>query len=134
MRYVHLLARVLLGLVFFVFGLNGFLHFIPQPKDAMTAEAQDFFSALVRTHYMIPLIFSTQTAAGVLLLLNRFVPLALVLLAPILTNIILFHLYLAPGGLPMATVVAALEIYLVILHHDAWRGVLVFKAKASAGR
>ena len=79
MRYLTIITRILLGLVFLVFGLNGFLHFIPQPKDAMPPGAMDFFGALVKTNYMVPLIFATQTLGGALLLLNRFVPLALAL-------------------------------------------------------
>ena len=92
MHYPTLIARILLGLTFFVFGLNGFFHFIPQPKDAMSQGAMDFFGALMKTNYMIPLIFTTQILGGALLLLNRFVPLALTLLAPVIVNIILFHL------------------------------------------
>src|SRR5580658_7116571 len=99
MAKLTLIARLLLGLVFFVFGLNGFLHFIPQPKD-MPPGTSDFFGALVRTGYMIPLIFATQTLGGALLLLNCFVPLALALLAPVVLNIILFHIFLAPSGIP----------------------------------
>jgi uncharacterized membrane protein YphA (DoxX/SURF4 family) len=112
MRYLTIIARVLLGLVFLVFGLNGFFHFIPQPKDAMPAAAMDFFGALLKTGYMIPLIFTAQTLGGALLLLNCFVPLALALLAPVVVNIILFHVFLAPSGIPVALVVVALEFYL----------------------
>jgi uncharacterized membrane protein YphA (DoxX/SURF4 family) len=70
-------ARILFGLVFFVFGLNGFIQFIPQPKSAMSEEAMSFAGALMKTDYMHALIFGTQVTAGALLLLNRFVPLAL---------------------------------------------------------
>jgi uncharacterized membrane protein YphA (DoxX/SURF4 family) len=106
------IARLLLGLVFLVFGLNGFFHFIPQPKDAMSETAMDFFGGLVKTGYMIPLIFGTQTLVGVLLLINRFVPLALALIAPVIVNILAFHLFLAPSGIPVAVVVLLLELFL----------------------
>lgn len=129
MRYITILARILMGLVFLVFGLNGFFHFIPQPKDAMPAGAMDFFGALMKTHYMIPLIFATQTLAGVLLLLNRFVPLALALIAPVVVNIISFHLFLAPSGIPLAAVVLILELFLAWSYRKAFRPMLAFNAK-----
>ena len=129
MRYPTIIARVSLGLIFFVFGLNGFLHFIPQPKDAMSQGATEFFGALMKTNYMIPLIFATQTLGGALLILNCFVPLALVLLAPVIVNIVLFHIYLAPSGIPMAMVVAGLELFLAWRFRGAFLAVLAFKAK-----
>src|SRR5580692_7855549 len=88
-RYAPTVARVLLGVVFFVFGLNGFLHFIPQPPPPAPAGA--FFSALFATGYMLPLVMGTELLVGVLLLANRFVPLALALVAPIIVNIVAFH-------------------------------------------
>jgi uncharacterized membrane protein YphA (DoxX/SURF4 family) len=129
MRYFKIVARVLLGLVFLVFGLTGFFHFIPQPKDAMPQGAMDFFGALMKTNYMIPLIFTTQTIGGALLLVNRFVPLALALLAPVVVNIILFHFFLAPSGLPIASVVLALELFLAWTHRAAFRSMLAFRSK-----
>lgn len=128
MHYPTLIARILLGLTFFVFGLNGFFHFIPQPKDAMPQGAMDFFGALIKTNYMIPLIFTAQMLGGALLLLNRFVPLALTLLAPVIVNIILFHLFLAPSGIPVATVVLVLELFLAWRYRSAFRPMLAFKA------
>ena len=74
--------------------------------------SSSFFGAMVNTHYMIPLLFGTQTLTGVLLLINRFVPLALALIAPVIVNILAFHLFVEPSGLPIACVVAAIEIYL----------------------
>jgi len=78
---------------------------------------------------MIPLIFTTQTLGGALLLVNRFVPLALALLAPVVVNIILFHLFLAPSGLPIATVVLVLELFLAWSHRAAFRSMLAFRSK-----
>jgi uncharacterized membrane protein YphA (DoxX/SURF4 family) len=126
--YLRIIARILLGLVFFIFGLNGFLHFIPQPKE-MPPGAVDFFGALVRTGYMIPLLFATQTLGGALLLLNCFVPLALALLAPVVVNIILFHAFLAPSGLPVASVVFALELFLAWSYRRSYQPMLAFRAK-----
>ena len=117
-RYLPTIARILLGLIFFVFGLNGFLHFLPQPT--MPEGPRAFFGALMKTGYMIPLIFATQTLVGVLLLLNRFVPLALALIAPVIVNIILFHVFLAPSGLAMALVVLVLELYLAWSYRGAF--------------
>ena len=128
MRYLAITARVLMGLIFFVFGLNGFFHFIPQPKDALPPGATDFFGALVNTGYMIPLIFTTQTLVGALLLVNRFVPLALALIAPVIVNIVLFHVYLAPAGYAPAVVVCVLEIFLVWSHRKAFYPMLAFRA------
>jgi uncharacterized membrane protein YphA (DoxX/SURF4 family) len=105
-----MVARILLGLVFAVFGINGFLHFVPQP--APPAPAMAFFGALLATGYMLPLVMGMQILVGALLLSNRFVPLALALIAPIIVNIVAFHIALAPSGLPLALIVLALELLL----------------------
>jgi len=115
-------ARILLGLVFFVFGLNGFLQFMPQPPLPEGAGA--FMGALAATGYMFPLIKGTEVVAGLLLLGGRFVPLALVLLAPVIVNITLFHLVLAPVNLVMVALLLALEGYLAWAYRDAFRAVL----------
>ncbi|HEY6419885.1 MAG TPA: hypothetical protein VIX59_12840 [Candidatus Binataceae bacterium] len=122
MKVATTIVRLLLGLVFLVMGLNGFLHFIP--NMAMPAPAVSFFGGLAATGYMIPLIFATQTIGAVLLLLGVFVPLALALLAPVIVNIFVFHLYLAPGGLPIASVVALFELFLVWAHRAAFAPML----------
>ena len=132
LRHLTTGVRCLMGLAFVVFGLNGFLHFIPQPKDAMSPGALDFFNALVKTGYMIPLIFSTQTLAGALLLLNLFVPLALALLAPVVVNIVAFHLQLAPSGTPVAAIVLVLELYLAWAYRKAFTPMLVIRASPHA--
>ena len=103
-------ARLLLGLAFFVFGLNGFLHFIPQPP--MAGPAADFAGALFMTGYMFPLIKGTEVIAGLLLLSNRYVPLSLALLAPVVVNIVAFHAFLAPAGLALPIVLLALQLFL----------------------
>src|SRR2546426_11549375 len=106
------IARVLLGLMFTVCGLYGFLRFIPEPKTPMPEGAAAFAGALMNTGYMMQLVSGTQLLTGVLLLINRFVPLALALLAPILVGIITFHIFLAPTTIAPAIVVVALELYL----------------------
>ena len=133
-RYGQAGARMLMGLVFFVFGLNGFLHFIPQPKDAMSQGAMDFFSGLMKTGYMIPLIFGTQTLVGALLLINRFVPLALALIAPVIVNIIAFHIFLSPSTIAPGIVVLVLELYLAWSYRKVFQPMLEFRSKPSAGQ
>lgn len=121
-RHIPTAARLLLGLVFFIFGLNGFLHFIPQPPPPEPAMA--FFGALFATRYMLPLIMGTQVLVGVLLLANRLVPLALALVAPVIVNIVAFHVALAPSGLPLALGVLALELLLAWYYREAFRPML----------
>ena len=126
-RIGPMIARVLLGLVFFVFGLNGFLNFIPQPKELPEGVAS-LMGAFIKSGYMFPFVFGTQLLVGVLLLLNRFVPLALALLAPVLLHILLFHIFLEPKGLPPGVVATLLELYLAWSYRDAFRPML--KARA----
>src|SRR3954463_11712747 len=103
MKKLSAVARVLLGFLFVVFGLNGFLNFIPLgPMPA--GLAGQFTAALVESHYM-SVVLLVELAAGVLLLVNRYVPLGLTLLAPVIVNILLFHLFMAPSGLPLAAIV-----------------------------
>jgi putative oxidoreductase len=117
-RIATLIVRILLGLVFTVFGLNGFFHFLPNPP--MPAPATQFFGALFATGYMIPLLFATQVIGGILLLAGFFVPFALAILAPVIVNIFFFHLVLAPEGLPLAIVVIAFELFLVWRNSSAF--------------
>jgi uncharacterized membrane protein YphA (DoxX/SURF4 family) len=105
MKIASLIARILLGLIFLVFGLNGFLHFIPMPPP--TGVAGQFFGSIFASHYWV-VIFGVQVIGGLLLILNRFVPLALVLLGPVIVNIFFFHALMAPAGLPLAIVVVLL--------------------------
>ena len=93
---------------------------------------REFFGALMKTGYMIPLIFVTQTLVGALLLFNRFVPLALALIAPVIVNILLFHLFLAPSGIVMAIVVLVLELYLAWAYRGAYLPMLAPRAKPGA--
>ncbi|MGH7436709.1 MAG: DoxX family protein [Polyangiaceae bacterium] len=122
-------ARVVLGLLFAVMGLNGLLHFIPDPApETIPAGAMAFTLAMARAGYFLPLLGATQAVAGALLVTGRFVPLALTILAPVIVNIVALHLFLAPQGLPMALVVLACEVYLAIVHRSAFRSLLASRA------
>jgi len=123
MRYATITARVLLGLLFFVFGLNGFLNFMPPPPN-LPAGVLDFMNAMIKTGFLFQLVAATELAAGALLLLNRFVPLALVLLAPLLVNILLFHIYLQPAGIVPGVIATLLEAWLVRAYWSAFAPLL----------
>jgi uncharacterized membrane protein YphA (DoxX/SURF4 family) len=116
------IARYLLGVIFFVFGLNGFLHFIPQPP--MSGPPANFIGALLATGYLFPLLKGTEVVAGALLLSNRYVPLALALLAPVVINIVAFHAFLAPAGLAVPIVVLVAELYLARSYRDSFAPML----------
>jgi putative oxidoreductase len=112
MKIAVLIARILLGLVFFVFGLNKFLHFIPAPIPP--GLAGQYFVVLFQSHILF-VVATIEIISGALLLVNRYVTLALVLLGPIIVNILLFHGLLAPSGLPVALVVAIL--WFILAYH-----------------
>ena len=120
-------ARIFLGLIFFASGLNGFFQFVAPP--AMQGNAATFIEGLIASGYVFPVIFATYIIAGGALLANRFVPLALVLLAPAIVNIFAVHVRLAPHGLPMALGVVALEIFLAWRYRETYRP--LFRAYAS---
>jgi uncharacterized membrane protein YphA (DoxX/SURF4 family) len=131
-RFFPTIARVLMGLMFLVFGLNGFLNFIPQPKDPMPAGAGAFAGALMQTGYMMPLVMGTQLLVGVLLLLNIFVPLALALIAPIIVGIVTFHIFLAPATLAPGLVILLLELYLAWAYRNAFAPMLAMRVRPSS--
>jgi uncharacterized membrane protein YphA (DoxX/SURF4 family) len=110
-RKLPTVARLILGLVFVVFGLNGFLHFLPQPPTPPPAVAS-FVGALAASGYFFPLLKLTETAAGALLLAGVLVPFALTVLAPIIVNIVAFHVFLAPGNWALVGVILVTELYL----------------------
>jgi putative oxidoreductase len=126
MKIVTLIARILLGLLFLVFGLNGFLHFIPMTPPA--GLAGQYMGALFLSHYLVA-VFLLQIIGGALFLANRFIPLALILLGPVLVNILLFHSLMAPEGLPMALFATVLWAILFYSVRRAFAGVLVQRAE-----
>ncbi len=130
MSKAPLVARILLGLVFFVFGLNGFLHFLTMPP--MPEEAGALMGALGATGYFFPVLKIVETVSGALLLSGMFVPLALILLAPVIVQIFLFHAVLAPGGIGLPIVLVILEAYLgFVAYRSSFVGVLSAKPAES---
>ena len=119
MKTISAIARYLAGVIFLVFGLNGFLHFIPLPPPS--GVAGQFMGALFVSHYLT-LIFGLQVIAAVLLLANRYVPLALAVLASVIVNILCFHALMAPSGLPLAIVVAVLWVLTFVDVRSAFAG------------
>jgi putative oxidoreductase len=121
MRIASMIARYLLGVGFVIFGLNGFLHFIPQPPMA-PGPMVDWMTVMTKTNYMMP-VFAFELLGGLLLLVNRYVPLALVILGPILVNILVFHVLLQPAGLPPAIVFVILWFLVFYSVRSAFAGI-----------
>ncbi|GAC1414452.1 MAG: hypothetical protein NVSMB62_00350 [Acidobacteriaceae bacterium] len=118
MKLAVIIARVLLGLLFFVFGLNAFFHFIPMqpiPGDAGT------FVNIMYAHGWLTFLGILYALAGALLLTGRYVPVGLVILGPILVNILLFHITLAPSGIAPGLVATLLELFLIWAYWPAFR-------------
>jgi putative oxidoreductase len=124
MKIASVIARYLAGVIFLVMGLNGFLNFIPLPPPG--GVAGQFLGALYVSHYLW-VIFAFQVIAGVLLLVNRYVPLAVAVLAPVLVNILAFHALMAPSGLPLALFVGVLWAAIFIDVRPAFYG--LFQAR-----
>lgn len=120
-------ARLLFGLMFLVFGLNGFLGFIPLPQP--TPEAGAFLGALAKTGFIFPIIKSIEILVGIAMLANRFVPLALVVITPILVVIFCHHALLDPAGLPNVIFLVALHGFLTHGHWKYFKEVLTVKAE-----
>ena len=122
MKIATIIARVLLGLIFVFFGSNAFLHFLPMPPlpQGVTGE---YLHAFFASGYVY-VISGFQVAGGLLLLIGRFVPLGLTILAAIIVNIWAFHLLMAPEGLPPAVVVTILELFLVWSYRASFAGIL----------
>ena len=129
MRAISAIARYLAGVVFLVFGLNGFLNFIPMPPPA--GIAGQFMGTLYASHYLW-VIFAFQLVAGVLLLANRYVPLALAMLAPVIVNILSFHFLMAPSGLPLALFVAVLWAVIFVDVRPAFAALFQARVQARA--
>jgi uncharacterized membrane protein YphA (DoxX/SURF4 family) len=120
MRIVGIIVRVLLGAAFVFFGLNGFLQFLKMPPPE--GLAGDFIKAMFVSHYFY-VVAGLQVVGGFLLLIGRFVPLGLTLLGPVVVNILLFHIFLEPKGLPMAIVFAILTLIVLWNYRAAFAGI-----------
>src|SRR5579862_8895461 len=131
MRTASLVAQYLAGVIFLVFGLNGFLNFIPLPPPG--GIVGQFMGVLYVSHYLW-VIFAFQVIAGVLLLVNRYVSLAVAILAPVLVNILTFHALMAPSGLPLALFVAVLWGLIFVDVRPAFTGLFQSRAERSSKR
>lgn len=118
-------ARIILGLVFLIFGLNGFFNFIPMPPPP--ENMMKFMMAMIDTGYFMKLLKGCEVICGILLLANIFVPLALLILAPICLNIFLLHAFMAPEGLPMAIAILVLGITIAWARCEKFSTVLKMK-------
>ena len=125
MKTLVLISRNLLGLIFVVFGLNGFLHFIPAPMP--TGIAGQYVGALFVSHYL-SVVFALELGAGLLLLANRFIVLAIAILAPILVNIALFHACMAPTGFAPAVLAVALWAVLFYRERASFSGLVTARS------
>jgi putative oxidoreductase len=122
MKVLTIVARVLLGLIFLLFGSNAFLRFLPMPPlpQGVTGEYLHAFFASGYVYF----IGGLQVIGGLLLLIGKFVPLGLTILGAIIVNIWIFHILMAPEGFPPAIVVTILELFLVWQYRDAFKGLL----------
>jgi putative oxidoreductase len=123
MKIVALIARILMGLVFVVFGLNRFVRFLP-PDPLPAGLAGQFLGALIQSHHLY-VVAALQLVGGALLLVNRYVPLALVILGPVIVNIFLYHLFMDRVGLPYASILVVLWGILAWQHRQAFAGLFV---------
>jgi len=125
MKIAALIARILLGLVFVVFGANGLHPFLPMPEMPPSL-AKQFVLAMVQSHYVL-VVAGVQFIGGLLLLINRYVPLALAILGPVVVNILCYHFFMQHMGLPLALVVTILWFILFAYYRRSFAG--LFEAK-----
>jgi putative oxidoreductase len=125
MKIAAAISRYLLAVAFIVFGLNGFLHFLPNGN--MPALATQYVTVLAASHYTIP-IFAVQLACGILFLINRYIPLALTLIGPVIVNILLFHILMFPIGIGGGVICTICWFILFAKHYQAFAG--IFQARA----
>ena len=127
MKLASTIARYLIALIFIVFGLNGFLHFLPM-KPPSSDLAMQFFTVMSASHYLV-VVFALQLTAGVLFLFPRTVPLALIIAGPLIVNILLFHGLMDPGGIVPGLVVTALWFIIFWQFRAAFDGILFPEAQ-----
>ena len=124
MKFAVIGARVLLGLIFVVFGLHGFFQFSFIPAPEMNEAAGSFMGALVGTGYFMIVVKLVELVSGLMILTGRFLPLGLILLAPVSVSILLFHTFLDQAGLGMAIFIVAMQLFLALSYRDSFSGVL----------
>ena len=127
MKIASIIARYLIALVFIVFGLNGFLHFLPM-KPPSSETAVQYFTAMSASHYLW-FVFGLQVIAGALFLFRRTVPLALTLAGPLIVNILLFHVLMDPAGIAPGLVVTALWFIIFSQYRAAFYGIFFTEAQ-----
>ncbi len=125
MKHAGTIARVILGLIFVIFGLNGFFNFIPVPPPPEAG--MKFLGGLAGSGYFFPFLKSVEVIAGLALLTNMLAPLALIILAPIIINIFLYHFFLAPDGLILPVAMVALALFLGHTFRAAYKGILCIR-------
>jgi len=127
MKIAVLIARVLLGLIFLVFGLNFFFHFINMAQPVMSPAATAFQAGLWGSGYFFKYMKVIEIASGLFLLLNRYTALFLVILFPISVNIFLYHAILVPPGIPLGTVIIILNLFLAFAYRKYYSGIFTAK-------
>lgn len=125
MKKAQFIVRILLGLMVLIFGLNKFLQFMPMPP--MPEAASEFMGALVKSGYLMEAVAIVEIVTGLMLLLNRFKPLALVILFPVLLNAFWFHLFLDPAGIGGAFIAMAMNHFLFFANKESYKSILKFK-------
>ncbi len=121
MKIAVMIGRILLGLIFFVFGLNGFLHFLPVPP-LPDNDAGHFIGVLIHSRHIV-VVAAVQVIGGALLLVGRYVPLALILLGPVIVNILLYHILMEPKGIVPGLVAAILWFIVAYDRRENLRGI-----------
>ena len=121
MEIVTIVVRILLGLLFVVFGLNGWFHFIPLPPRE--GRAAEFIGSMISTGYF-NVILVLQVAGGLLLLTGISVPLGLTLLGPVIVNIVMFHLFMDKKGIGLALVILILSLFLLWYYRASFAGLV----------
>lgn len=116
--YLPDVTRTILGIIFVVFGLNGFIGFMSMPP--MPEAANAFLGALAQSGYFMPFLKVIETACGIALLLNFFAPVALAVISPVILNILLFHIFLAPGTLLVPIVLVVCAVFLAWSYRDKY--------------
>lgn len=125
MKIVVIVLRVLMGLLFVFAGGAGLLHKMPAPQ--LTGDAKAFMDGVTAAHYFLPLLQITQLVCGLLLVIGLFVPLALVMIFPVVLNILLYHIYVDPKGLPLAIPLFLVNLFLAFHYRKNYYGLLAAK-------